>query len=141
MSSPPCMLFYILCFIYCVLCAVSGLELGSMSCVLFHILCLISYIVCRFTYYCAVSYIIVLFHILLYCFIYYCTASYIAFCFMHAKSHFGHISHFLRFYIQNFFVLQIDNLYFPFLLDIKALLTLFMSNFHQIPFLFCLHHP
>ena len=61
---------------------------------------------------------------------------YIPLCFMNSKSHFGHISSFFKFYIQNFFVLRINNLYFPFLLDIKSPTSLIYVQFSpdSIPF-------
>lgn len=65
----------------------------------------------------------------MYCVQFLYAVSYIAFCFIHAKSHFGHISGFLTIYIQNFFVLRINNLYFPFLLDIKSLTSLIYVQF------------
>ena len=84
-----------------------------MYCIFLHVLCAV--FVCCFIY-------CILLHAL-------CSVLCIAFCFIHAKSHFGHISGFLTIYIQNFFVLRINNLYFPFLLDIKSLTSLIYVQF------------
>ena len=105
-----------------------------MYCIFLHVLCIDScivfpvYIVCCFMYcawfdvLCTISIYPTLLHAL-------CSVLCIAFCFIHAKSHFGHISGFLTIYIQNFFVLRINNLYFPFLLDIKSLTSLIYVQF------------
>ena len=100
---PP---YIVHCFMYCFSC---------IYCVLIHVLYFPACIVCCFIYF-------ILLHAL-------CSVLCIAFCFIHAKSHFGHISGFLTIYIQNFFVLRINNLYFPFLLDIKSLTSLIYVQF------------
>lgn len=103
-----------------------------MQCAFLHILNFPAYIVHRFMY---CIFLHVLCAVFVYCFIYcillhaLCSVLCIAFCFIHAKSHFGHISGFLTIYIQNFFVLRINNLYFPFLLDIKSLTSLIYVQF------------
>ena len=143
-----------------------------MQCGFLHILNFPAYIVHRFMY---CIFLHVLCAVFVCCFIYcillhaLCSVLCIAFCFIHAKSHFGHISGFLRFYIQNFFILRMDSLYFPFLLDIKSLTLLvyvqfssdsipfshtlslildischflfFISNFYPAKFVFHLHRP
>ena len=110
-----------------------------MQCGFLHILNFPAYIVHRFMY---CIFLHVLCAVFVCCFIYcillhaLCSVLCIAFCFIHAKSHFGHISDFLRFYIQNFFILRMDSLYFPFLLDIKSLTSLIYVQFSSdsIPF-------
>ena len=115
-----------------------------MYCIFLHVLCIDScivfpvYIVCCFMYcawfdvLCTISIYPTLLHAL-------CSVLCIAFCFIHAKSHFGHISGFLTIYIQNFFVLRINNLYFPFLLDISCYFLMIMSNFYLAKLFLCLH--
>ena len=80
------------------------IEFSCMYCALLHVLFFL-YILCAVFVYCFIY--CILLHAL-------CSVLCIAFCFIHAKSHFGHISGFLTIYIQNFFVLRINNLYFPF---------------------------
>ena len=103
--------------IYCVLIHVlyfpACIAYRFMYCIFLHVLCAV--FVCCFIY-------CILLHAL-------CSVLCIAFCFIHAKSHFGHISGFLTIYIQNFFVLRMDSLYFPFLLDIKSLTLLVYVQF------------
>ena len=95
------------------------IEFSHIYCASLHVLFFL-YILCA-VFVCCFIYCILL-HAL-------CSVLCIAFCFIHAKSHFGHISGFLTIYIQNFFVLRINNLYFPFLLDIKSLTSLIYVQF------------
>ena len=108
------------------------IEFPCMYCASLHVLYFPACIVCCF---CMLFHILHFASCIMFCFIYcillhaLCSVLCIAFCFIHAKSHFGHISGFLTIYIQNFFVLRINNLYFPFLLDIKSLTSLIYVQF------------
>ena len=114
-----CASLHVLFFLY-ILCAASCLTLNSMYCVLCHALCLTPCPVCCVMP-CAWPHACMLCHALCLtpcpCAVLChglcltpcpCAIPYIPFFFMHAKSHFGHISGFFKWYIQNFFDLRID---------------------------------
>ena len=122
-----CIFLHVLCIHSCLIFP-AYIAYWFIYCVLIHVLRIDSCIAYWFMYcawfdvLCTISIYPTLLHAL-------CSVLCIAFCFIHAKSHFGHISGFLTIYIQNFFVLRINNLYFPFLLDIKSLTSLIYVQF------------
>lgn len=129
---------FVCCFMYCILIHAVWfppyIEFPCIYCASLHVLYFPACIAYRFMY-CFSCMYCVLIHILridscialglMSCVLF----PYIPLCFMNSKSHFGHISSFFKFYIQNFFVLRINNLYFPFLLDIKSLTSLIYVQF------------